>query len=215
VERKKFETVGPSSAKGGNVQGTEVVKMIRTAVQEVKANNEEVVSADALLNYLDALEKNVESVTELDKQEREINIAVFRVEHERNLAHYNAQQVFANELFKSVITSGQAALKSAILVNGGGAVALLAFIGNIWSKNTGAAAVQALTCSIALFSFGVLGAAVATSFTYLTQLSYGHNWKKTAVTFHVASVLAVIVAYVLFGCGAYEAYIAFARHLKP
>jgi hypothetical protein len=197
------------------VHGKEVVETIRTAVQEVKANKQDVVSTDALLNYLDALDKDVEEVAELNRHTWESKMAAFRADQERYLAQYNAQQAAATEMFKSIIAYGEAALKSAILINGGGAVALLAFIGNIWSRSIGAPVVQALTASIAAFSFGVLGAAVGTGLTYLTQLSYGHKWTKTAVTFHVASVLAAILAYVLFGRGAYEAYIAFSGHLKP
>jgi len=44
-------------------------------------------------------------------------------------------------MFKSVIDAGTVALRSATLINGGAAVALLAFIGNIWEKGVAEEAV--------------------------------------------------------------------------
>ena len=58
----------------------------------------------------------------------------WKAQHKNQLAQYNAERAaelsFDIEMFKSVIIAGQAALKSAILINGGATVALLAFIGS-------------------------------------------------------------------------------------
>ena len=184
------------------------------ALAEVKEQGQEVVSVAALENYLANLKQHVEKVGELDRIKLDSDLAAFRAEHESNLAHYDAQQKHSIEMIRSVFAYGQAALKSSILINGGAAAALLAFIGKIWSEETGQAAVTALTNAMVLFSFGVLAGAIGIAATYFSQLSYTSSWKKTGIGFHVFTVLIVAAAYVLFGVGSYAAYAAFLKHLS-
>jgi hypothetical protein len=92
---------------------------------------------------------------------------------ETNLAIDNAQVTWNQEMFKSVISAGQVALRSVILINGGAAVALLAFIGSIWDKSTiDNLTIKKLLISMAGFVLGVLLGGVAASLTYLVQLLY-------------------------------------------
>ncbi|MGR3219179.1 MAG: hypothetical protein ACUZ8H_05085 [Candidatus Anammoxibacter sp.] len=131
------------------MNGKIIIEEIRKAVNDVRENNKDVISIDALLNYLDALDKDTSAVDVDSQRKHETALTVYHAENERNLAHYNAQQLQAVEMFKSVISYGATALKSAILINGGAAVALLAFIGNIWNKGIPQAAVGPLTSAIA------------------------------------------------------------------
>lgn len=101
----------------------------KAIIEEIKKAVKDVISIDALLNYLNVLDKDASGVDENTQRKHETELTVYRAENERNLAHYNAQQHQAVEIFKSVISYGTATLKSAILINGGAAVALLAFIG--------------------------------------------------------------------------------------
>lgn len=192
----------------------EVIQMIRKAVSEVRDRNEEVVSVNALINYLDALDKDVASIDESNGKKLEVDLAMFRAEHERNLAHYDAQQQSSRQMWDSVFTYGQAALKSAILINGGAAAGLLAFIGNIWSKGINPAAVEHLTNAILAFTLGVLSAAVGTGTTYVTQYGYCSNWKFVARTFHVLTLIVVLGSYVFFTLGSHASYTAFFDHLS-
>ena len=197
------------------MQAKDVVDVIKKAVLDVKAKQQEVISVEAMSNYLDALKKDVEGAEEANKQKFEADVAVFRAEHERNLAQYEAQQLHAVEMFRSVIAYGQAALKSAMLINGGAAAALLAFIGNIWAKGVAPDAVSSLTSSIAFFAFGVLVAAVGTAGSYFTQYCYSEGFQRSAIVFHTLTVLVVLAAFALFGFGAWESYQAFVEHLTP
>ncbi len=192
----------------------EAIEMIRRAVRDVRDRKEEVVSVDALLNYLDALERDVASIDKSDDKKFELDLAMFRAEHERNLAHYGAQQENSRQMWDSVFAYGQAALKSAILVNGGAAAGLLAFIGNIWSKGIDPLAVGDLTCAILAFTLGVLAAALGTGTTYITQYGYCCDWNTFARTFHVLTVSIVIGSYVLFFFGSQASYRAFSEHLS-
>ncbi len=198
---------------GDTMQPIEVLRIIQQAVQDVRNKNEEVVSTDALLKYIDGLAGQLESSKEEANRRTEANLAIFRAEHERNVALYQSEQKQALELFRSVVTYGSAAMKSALLINGGAAVALLAFIGNIWEKETAPEAVKALTLGIAMFSTGVLAAAVANAMSYFTQYCYSDPFPRAAVVFHTLTVLFVVTSFVLFGYGAYESYSAFAKHL--
>ena len=193
----------------------EVIDDLSRALAQVKQQGQEVVSIVALESYLANLKGHVEKVGELDRIKLDSDLASFRAEHERILAHYDAQQKHSVEMIRSVFAYGQAALKSSILINGGAAAALLAFIGKIWSEETGQAAVNALTNALVLFSFGVLAGAIGTAATYLSQLSYTSSWTKIGVGFHVLTILIVAAAYVLFGLGSYEAYESFLKHLSP
>lgn len=197
------------------MRAQEVIDVIKKAVEDVKAQDQQVVSADALLKYLDALKADASISVEANQRKFESDLALFHAEHERNLAHYSAQQALNVEMLRSVITYGQEALKAAILINGGAAAAVLAFIGNIWTKGIVVTAVGSITCSLVLFAFGVLAATVGTAGSYFSQYFYTENAQKTAVCFHILTVVVVVASYVLFGLGAYEAYTAFAEHLAP
>ena len=114
---------------------------------------------------------------------------------------------------KSVNNYAQTALKSALLINGGAAGALLAFIGNIWDKGANQAAVGSLTNSIFWFSFGVLLAAIGTGTAYGTLYCYAYKRKHWGFGLHVFTFLLVFSSYVFFGLGAHEAYSTFTKHL--
>lgn len=193
----------------------DVISLIRTAVENVKRSNQEVVSADALLGYLSALQQDLDKAEDQGKRQLEADLAVFRADHERNLAHYEAQQSHSLEMLRAVITYGQAALKSAILINGGAAAALLAFIGNVWDKGVAQAAVGSVTSSVILFAYGVLTAAIGTAGSYFAQYYYSEGYQRTGVVFHTLTVVLVVASYICFALGANEAYTAFVEHLSP
>lgn len=142
-----------------------------------------------------------------------VDIAVMNAQNESALRQYDAENQKQIEMFRATITSGQAALKSAILINGGASVALLAFIGNIWTKGTLQEAVDSLTLSIGLFAGGVLAAAIASGNAYLAQYCYSRYPKWPGDLLNVVTILLVIASYVLFAWGVYESYSAFAVHL--
>ena len=192
----------------------QVIADIRRAVGEVKAQDDDVISVAALERYLGELEERVGKVGEIDEPQLDSQ-ASFRAEHESNLAHYNVVQKQSLEMLRSVISYGQASLKSSILINGGAAAGLLAFIGKIWGSTITVPAVNALTISVLLFSCGVVASALGTGTTYVTQYSYMNAWNRAGIGFHIASVILVLVSFILFGLGSYKAYIAFVEHLSP
>lgn len=182
----------------------EAIDQIKLALADLQSKGQHFVHIPALIRSLDALEKGATLSAETRK-----------LQHESDLEWYKAQRQSEVEMFKSVIQTGQTALKTSIIVPGGAAVALLAFIGNIWSETQSVVVAKALTLSVLLFSAGVLLGAVATGTTYLSQAAYAHKWRRTGVGFHAFTIASVVAAYIVFGIGVWFAYKAFFTQLAP
>lgn len=73
-------------------------------------------------------------------------------------------------LLDSLVTLGQAAIKAAMFINGGSAVALLAFVGQNWSTGLSISIGNYAICAIILFSLGLLLGAISTVTAYFAQL---------------------------------------------
>jgi hypothetical protein len=104
--------------------------------------------------------------------------------------------------------SGHNALKAAMLINGGAAVAFLAFLGNLLAKSQSVKMAEfpkALLC----FVFGVLLSAMASASTYFTQHSYRHRSMAAGNRVRGVTICLVILSYILFAAGALIAYRGF------
>ena len=193
----------------------EVIEDIRKALQDVKAQQQKVVSVDALENYLDVLEEGI-GVSAAERAEaHQANLEHYKAQNTANLAQYEATAAGQREMFRSVVQAGQKAINSSMLINGGAAVALLAFLGRIWDTGQSPAVASGLTLSLLKFLGGVLAATVAFGTTYLTQFTFGHGWNKTGHSINVISMLLVIGSYILFLWGGHTAYEAFVAQLQP
>ena len=115
------------------------------------------------------------------------------------------------EEFRSVIETAKVALTTAILVNGGASVALLALLGNLLSKSqtTSPQVPAALVNSLSAFALGVLLGAIATGTTYLTQYCYHMEFRRSAAGFHISTVSLVLATYAAFLVGVVFAYHGF------
>ena len=187
------------------MKASEVLKEIRQALSQTKEQGHSTVSIEAMENYLTLFDKDVENDTYYKSLNHESELANFKAENERNIAHANNQTAHSLEMFRSVITAGQSALKSSMVVNGGAAVALLAFTGKIWETKISEAVAGSLTTSIFIFCLGVLSAALAAGTTYLSQLAFSSDWMKIGHSINCFNIVIVLSSYGLFGVGAYTA----------
>ncbi|SEI12452.1 hypothetical protein SAMN05660691_03959 [Rheinheimera pacifica] len=187
------------------MKASDVLTQIRQALQETKEQGHTVFSIDAMENYLKIFNTHLENDSFHKSEKYEFELAKFKAENDRNIANSTNETAHSVEMFKSVINAGQSALKASMVINGGGAAALLAFTGKIWETTTSALVANSLTCSILLFCLGVLCAALATGTTYLSQCAYSGNWSKTGDYFNVVSISAILGSYTLFGYGAFRA----------
>jgi hypothetical protein len=120
-------------------------------------------------------------------------------------------------MFKSVLEAGQTAIKSLMLLNGGSAVAMLAFVGNALA-NVNATLRPTLLASagIALLFFAI-GAGLSgfcSAFRYLSQECYSNassrpdepRWMKWGIRLQYAAILMAAGSLTLFLAGAITAY---------
>ena len=136
----------------------------------------------------------------------QVEIEKLKVEHEHQR---NA------EVFRSVITAGQGAIKSAFLLNGGAAVALLAFIAHLIQTSSEKVEVTDLSFCLLLFGWGTLAVAVASGFTYLTQFAYYSSEEqatKVGDGLNMISIMLVFASYGMFLWGLYATYRAFVTY---
>ena len=76
------------------------------------------------------------------------------------------------DLRKSLVTLAQGVIKAAMLINGGSAAALLAFVGQVWSEDIASSVIGPAIYAIATFAFGVFLAAISVALAYFAQLNY-------------------------------------------
>ena len=193
------------------MDANELLEYIREDERALREQNVEVIYPKNFYSWvkeLEALVKSSEGGPLTDAQ-----IEENRATHQSNLAAYNVQWASNLEMFRATVQYGQAALKSVILINGGASVALLAFIGNIFSNNIVEPKILiGLSNSLIGFVLGVLFSAVAVGLTYLAQSCFGLMSKGGKLAGHVLNgiiISLVISAYYLFFYGAFEAYKTF------
>jgi hypothetical protein len=129
--------------------------------------------------------------------------------YKADLAVWQAERI---ELAKSVILTAQNALKSAMLINGGAAVALLAFVGHVW-KPDGSTLLISIAGALYWFVIGVLLDAVSAASFYFTQWFYHETsgasrdrYFVAGVTFHMLAILLVLTSYGTFAYGTLLVY---------
>lgn len=194
------------------MKAVEVIQEVKKALANTKQAGEVSVSIDAMGNFMDQLEKRAQKFGEFNKLEHDRLLKEFEAENARNIAHSQNVNAHSVEMFKSVIATGQAALKASMVINGGAAAALLAFIGKIWNEGSIVQVTNALTHSILWFCSGLLIASFASGSTYLSQYSYLKGWDKVGGVVNVFTVLAVLASYVMFAFGCFNAASSLALH---
>lgn len=187
------------------MKSSEVIQTLKSAIKATREQGVDKVSLDDLDAYAAKLD-------ELSQQTPE-NAAAGEAEMEKYRANLSAwissreQEHEVNlEMLRSVITVGQSALRSALLINGGAAVALLAFIGQLWTGGEIDSALGEVADGLLQFVWGVLAAAGAAGATYFSQAGYAGEFGRVSQavgrTGHVLAVAGVFLAYYLFAKGA-------------
>lgn len=168
------------------MKAIDVINNIRTALLNTNKAGQDSVSIARIDEYL--------SLLEMDLDDTDIDIA--------NLNNENARKI---ESARSASTAGELAVKTSMLINGGGAIALLAFIGNIWSPFISTEVVKCLTVSMLIFCSGIFFAAVSSGTTYLSRFFSGSGFDKRATVSNMFSIALVIISHFIFISGAYVA----------
>lgn len=174
-----------------------------TSVKEVKVSSESI-NCDNLILYLEKVigtEPGDISPDQIENLKAQLQLMV-----EREKSNHASDL----EMFRTVIQSGQNAVKTALLMNGGASVSLLAFIGKLTEEQH--ARIPAFTNALAIFVCGVFAIVASSGATYMSQWFYAEpeNWKqRTGLSFNVLAILLGLVSYVFFVWGMRSAYVAF------
>lgn len=111
--------------------------------------------------------------------------------------------------FNATVEAGREALKAAVLINGGGSIALLSFLGAAVARGMPGSLGTALTWPLACFGVGVLLAASGFGLRYGAQVQYGRQRMTTGHTFNRSAIAAGILAYVAFALGVLLLFFSF------
>jgi hypothetical protein len=193
------------------VKATDLIKDLRVQLEGVKASGQTGVTVQALQEYLAAAEPVATAAEDARAGEQ----ALAKAKHEFEVWKTQApmQHAAAVEVFKSALEAGQTALRFLLAINGGGAVALLAFLGNVLSKEPPkgfSISVRSVNLAMATFVAGVGLAAATAIIRYFTQYAAAARWRKwVGVIFTVTAMFlgfASLAAFILGGTLAYRAF---------
>lgn len=184
----------------------EFAAQLKATIEEIKANGTDSIYCDNLIAYLDEIVNSPQTVVSeagLEKYKAELQVWV-----EQNKGVHSSKL----EMFRSVIESGQSAIKSSFLLNGGAAIAILAFIGKLTESE--AERIPTFAGSLAIFVIGVLVITVTAGFTYLTQWFYAgdEHWKiRAGFWLNIVAIVMGLSSYGIFTWGMCAAYMAFKK----
>lgn len=178
---------------------------LKTSITEVKSQGHETVNCDNLIKYIDMV---VEATSNDNKTDENTEALKARLQLSLEEHKYNLS---ANlEMFKSIIQSGQNAIKTMLLLNGGAAIALLAFIGKLSDNNS--SAIPDFAYSITAFVIGALAIGITSCLTYLSQIAFDSDVKwhnKIGTTLQATCVALGLTSISAFAFGTYKTYQAF------
>lgn len=177
---------------------------LKTTIEEIKENGTSTIYCDNLIAYLDEVINTPShklGEADLEKYRAELQAWI-----EKNKEINNSRL----EMFRSVITSGQNAIKSSFLLNGGAAFAMLAFIGKLTESQQ--SLIPDFAYSLIIFVAGVLATSMTSGFTYLSQWFYSGDTPlkiRTGFWLNILSILLGFSSYGIFMWGMSSAYTNF------
>ena len=118
---------------------------------------------------------NIDNLIKFTKEFKENDTADKSYKNAYYLEQLRSQNESDLEMFRTVISYGQSALKYGVLLCGTAAIAILTFIGNIVDKHP--EWLNPSVDSLAYFASGAFAIGICVFMTYLTQYYYsqGHN----------------------------------------
>ncbi len=121
------------------------------------------------------------------------------------------------EMFRTVIDAGSSALRAAMIMNGGAAIALLSFLSTslVHAENFSTGLVGGVAQALLIFLVGIFLAGSASGTRYLAQYAYYHSFQKPIVlrTGHFLNFITItlsVISFFSFISGGLLAYYAIA-----
>lgn len=185
------------------MESKKIINSIKTELVKLKKSGHKEVSIQGLENYLDDLSNQA-------VDSKDIRLAQYNAEYQSNLEKYKEDRAEWRELFKATVGHAQSAIKLQALVNGGAAVALLAFIGKVWSAEFSTTVIaEFIPLALVLYCCGVGAAAITQSLTYVSQHYFTYDGDKVAAVIRFLAQFTAFSSLGLFFVATYYAYLGF------
>jgi len=191
---------------------SDAVSVLRTQVDAAKQNGLSEVSLESLSKLIDLIEQEDQS-TPAGVEHAQAALEKFKSDlvDWQNSNQRNHESDL--EMLRATIGTSHLAIKSALLINGGAAVAFLAFLGTAWSRFPEFAVKSLLSSSLGYFTWGVMCTGIGAAVAYVCQAALGGEFGKFSQTIgEILRWLAVILvmgSFVLFYLGCNTAIKAF------
>ena len=189
----------------------ELLEIYATAIRDISDRGAESVSVSEL-RRLNAEIVKMAAQSPSDASAGEAAMERYRGQLAADLEHYRGVNAHNLEMLRATISTGQSALRSALLINGAAAVAVLAFLGNAWAKDAPRQTLAGGAYGLSLFVWGVLAAATAIGATYVSQAGFGDEFgrysQKIGALGRGLAILLVVASYALFSCAAWRTYLS-------
>lgn len=143
----------------------------RKAIRDAEAagqSNIEIKKVHALLNLIEAEVKD----SSVEHSSSEADLEAYKAQLTKWVADNQHNNEADLESFRQILALGQSTIRSAILINGGAAVALLAFIGHLSTSAVVKFTILPFAGALRLFVFGVFFASLAAGSMYFSQFFY-------------------------------------------
>ena len=122
----------------------------------------------------------------------------YQFTHEGKMADWQESREVDRLLLNAAITFGGNALRVITWMNGGAAVACLAYAGNLKDKD--------LLTAMLWFAYGLLVGGIAHGAAYITQCAYAQGAEKSGNKFRYICITLVLISYGMFLAGTLSGY---------
>lgn len=166
-----------------------------------------------LQEYLQQLQTHLEQQTGASPDPLPVEIfkAVNDFTRESITESYRARRESGSQLFGSVVSAGQSALKASMIINGGSAAAVLAFAGHLAGVKP--ASVSQVAVPLLWFCGGLLAVLLSHGLVYLGQYHYHKAFSAQDEIsgwlggfFNLGSNILASLSYLTFAAGCWFAY---------
>lgn len=186
----------------------EIIEDLRFAVRDLKEQDIQTVPIERFEAYIAAIEKEAER-TPHDIRREVYALEDFRSRREDWVSKRDIRRRRGEEMVTHTISTGAQALKAVLGINGGAAIALLAFFGSFAKAPNTLAIPAGLADSLAAFVGGVLAAALAFGITFFSQAGFGGEFGKRSAAIgkwgRRAAILMVAISLGAFTTGGWMA----------
>lgn len=190
----------------------DLIAILRAQVGSARQSGLSEVSLDSLSKLIDILDKDNQSSPDGVERSQE---ALERFKSVLGDWQNNNQRNHETrlEMLRATIATSHLAIKSALLINGGAAVAFLAFLGTAWSRFSSTAVKMLLGGALEYFTWGVVLTGIGAAIAYICQAAFGgelgRHGDKIAEPLRYSAILSVLGSYFLFYLGCSSAITAF------